>query len=140
MRVVHNSSRKKEKLTKEPDEDWRDIGKDKEAEGLIEQAIEAYENDLKESPLHENSWNRLMILHRKQKDYKKESLVLAKAISVFAKLYAGGKKTVHGKKVQLLSKALLKAAGLTDKKGKSIYSPEPLGRWSKRLEVVKKKL
>lgn len=141
MKVVHNNSKKRAKLTKEADEDWRDIGRAKELAGLPEEAIEAYENDLRASPLHENSYNRVMILHRKLKNYKEEAAVLHRAIRVFEDLYSGGKKKLtHGTRVRNLSKALLLSTGLTDKKGKSVYQPEPLGRWNKRLLTVNKRL
>jgi len=35
---------------------------------------------------------------------------------------------------------LNKSFGLVDKKGTKLYSPEPIGRWQKRKEIVEKKL
>ena len=139
MKVVHNSKRKT-KLTKEPGEDWRDLGKQFEADGSFDDAIEAYENDLRANRLHENSWHRLMVLYRKQKLYDKEWKLLGEAIETYEKFYQPGNKKAHGKKVLSISKALMKSTGLTDTKGRSTYQPEPLGKWYKRKATLQKKL
>ncbi|RYY52544.1 MAG: hypothetical protein EOO09_21090 [Chitinophagaceae bacterium] len=138
MRVVHNSA-KKLKLTKEPDEDWRDIAKQYEEDKAYAEAMEAYHQDLKVNAAHENSWHRLMILYRKEGNLKMELQVLDDAIAVFENLYSPGNKKAHGKKVTELSRALMKSTGLADKKGKPIHYPEPLGKWYRRREIVKKK-
>ncbi|MET0635475.1 MAG: hypothetical protein ABWZ25_05580 [Chitinophagaceae bacterium] len=139
MRVVHNSS-KKLKLTKDPDEDWRDIARDYEYNEDYAEAMEAYHQDLKVNPTHEGSWHRLMILYRKEKNYKMEWQVINEAIGVFEKLYTPGSGKLKGKKVEAISKALMKTTGLTDKKGKPLYQPEPLGKWYRRRTLLKKKM
>ena len=77
MRVVHNST-KKLRLEKDPDDDWRDVARKYEADEYFAEAMEAYHQDLKVNPTHENSWHRLMILYRKERNYKKEWEVLRK--------------------------------------------------------------
>jgi len=139
MKVVHNSF-KKIRLTKGDDEDWRDIGEQYEREGSFYEAIQAYLNDLKINPLHENSYHRIMVMYRRQKDYKKEWDILQQAIAVFEKFYQPGAKKEVPAKIQRLSKALLKTTGLTDAKGKSVYAPEPLGKWYKRKQLLKKRI
>jgi hypothetical protein len=42
--------------------------------------------------------------------------------------------------VSTLSSAFLKAAGLSDKKGKLLFLPEPLAKWSRRKLLLEKKL
>ena len=44
------------------------------------------------------------------------------------------------KKISDISKKLNKAFHLVDKKGNSLYNPEPINRWQKRKEVVEKKI
>lgn len=139
MRVVHNST-KKLKLTKEPDEDWRDLAKAYEQNEDYAEAMEAYHEDLKANPAHENSWHRLMILYRKEGNLKKEWEVLNAAIDAFEKIYSPTGKKVHGRKVESISRSLMKSTGLTDKKGKAIYQPEPLGKWHRRKLLLAKKI
>ena len=128
------------RLKKEPDEDWRDVAAGYEYAGDSTNAIRAYQEDLRISPLHENSWHRLMVLYRREKNYRQEWDTLSKAITAFETLYQPGGKKVVAKKITTLSQALLKSTGLADKKGKQIYQPEPLGKWYKRKALLKKKM
>jgi hypothetical protein len=139
MRVVHNST-KKIRLTKEPGDDWRDLAKEFEQNEDYAEAMEAYHQDVKENPGHENSWHRLMVLYRKERNYKKEWETITDAIAAFEKLYTPGGKKAHGKKIETISKALMRSTGLTDRKGKPVYQPEPLGKWYRRRELLKKKM
>ena len=138
MKVAHkgNSSR----LSKEPDEDWRDVASAYESAGDIENAISAYLADVKANALHENSWHRLMVLYRREKKYKQEMETIEKAITVFEELYRPAAKKTVAKKITTLSQALLKSTGLADKKGKQFYQPEPLGKWKNRKILLKKKV
>jgi len=42
---------------------------------------------LKKDPLHTDAYDRLMIIYRKEKDYKKELSVINSGIKVFEKFY-----------------------------------------------------
>lgn len=75
---------------------------------------------------------------RKLKDYKQESKMIRAGIKTFEELNMGSRKKTP--KISELSKQLNKAIGLTDKKGKSVYKPEPIARWEKRLAIVEKRL
>jgi hypothetical protein len=46
----------------------------------------------------------------------------------------------HSKKISEISSILNKAFHLVDKKGSSLYAPEPIDRWEKRKGVVEKKM
>jgi len=66
-------------------------------------------------------------------------LAIKTGIDSFEELYKKSKKTPD-KKVIRISKVLQKSMGLLDKKGESLYRPEPIGRWVKRKAVVEKQL
>ena len=90
--------------------------------------------------MNEYAYDRLMIIYRKNKEYKKEKAVIIKAIKAFEQFYKSTSKAPRSKKIILLSKAFMKSTGLADKKGKLLYQKEPLARWNKRKVVVEKKL
>ena len=102
-------------------------------------AIELYNQILKKDPLQKHAYDRLMIIYRQEKNYKKELSVINSGIKTFEKFY----KTALGKpskKISDISEKLNKAFQLVDKKGNSLYNPEPIDRWQKRKEVVEKKI
>jgi len=102
-------------------------------------AIETYKQIVEKDPLQTRAYDRLMILYRKEKDYKKELSIINSGIKTFEKFYKDqlGKPS---KKISEISKQLNKAFHLIDKKGNSLYAPEPIDRWQKRKEVVEKKM
>jgi tetratricopeptide (TPR) repeat protein len=102
-------------------------------------AVKTYEAILKKDDLNINAYNRLMILYRKQKEYKKEAALIKKAIAAYGAFYKKHQPS-HSKKIISLSKALAKSTGLTGRSGKALYDPEPIAGWKKRLENLKKKM
>ena len=102
-------------------------------------AIELYNRILKTDPLQTRAYDRLMILYRQEKNYKKELSTINSGIKTFEKFYKEqlGKPS---KKISEISQKLNKAFHLVDKKGNSLYTPEPIGRWQKRKQTVEKKL
>lgn len=108
-----------------------------EKEGQLEKAAELYEEFIKSKPLDEHPYNRLMIIYRKLKQPKDELRVIKAGIAVFeSKLI----RRSRDKKLTALSNAMMKSAGLADKKGKTTFYPEPISKWMKRKELVEKKL
>ena len=103
-----------------------------------QEAIHAYEQVIKQDPLNELAYDRLMILYRKLKDYKKEVALINKAVKAYEKYYKS--RQSRSKKVLELSEKLSKSVGLTDKKGNSLYEPEPIAKWKKRLLTAEQKL
>ena len=113
--------------------------KEKEAAGEWKEAIALYEKLIKLHPLEEKAYDRLMIAYRKLKEPRKELNAIKTGIDAFEELYKKSKKTPDKKVIQI-SRALQKATGLLDRKGESLYRPEPIGRWLKRKAVVEKQL
>lgn len=132
MKIVHNSKNAKalEGLA---------LAQEQEKQGQLEDAVKTYESILKHQPQNEKLYDRLMILFRKLKDPKKEIAIIHKGISEFEQKFHKRNRE-PGKKVLQLSKALLKATGLADKKGKNMFSPQPVGRWRHRLTLLEKKI
>ena len=98
-------------------------------------AIKLYGDILKQDPLHIQSYNSLMKIYRRNKEYKKELSTINAGIKAYEKFYQK-----HSKKKSDISQKLNKSIGLVDKKGTSVYMPEPIGGWLKRKAVVEKKL
>jgi tetratricopeptide (TPR) repeat protein len=116
-----------------------DRGRELESKGELEEAAAAYEKAIKAYPLNEMAYNRLMIIYRKQKDYKKELSVIRAGIKAFEEKHNRAGAHASNKRITALSKALAKSTGLTDKKGRQLYEWEPVGRWNRRRMVVEKK-
>ena len=111
-----------------------------EKKGRLDEAATLYQNIIKKSPTKEHAYNRLMIIHRKKKEYKKEKETLDAGIKAFEQYYKAVTRIPAKKSIEALSKSLLKATGLADRTGKLTYEREPLGRWKKRRKIVESKL
>lgn len=134
MKVVHSN-----REVPETDDDWLSHALEHEEEGEWEEAATAYEKLLKRSPRNEKIFDRLMIMYRKLKNYKKELATIDNAIQAFEIRQDTGRKPID-KKISRISNALLKATGLMNKKGGNLYQPGPVARWEKRKETVMKRL
>ena len=110
-----------------------------EKQDAPEEAAKLYEKIIKLDRLDEQAYNRLFIMYRKQQEYGKELDAIDAGIEAFEKFYASHKPK-KSDKVSAISQKLNKTLGLTDKKGNSLYSPEPIGKWKKRKEVVEKRI
>jgi tetratricopeptide (TPR) repeat protein len=110
-----------------------------EQAGDLGAAAAAWNKMLEYHPLHAKAYDRLMIIYRKQKEYRKEMKVINEAIAAFETSFNKNKPS-HSKKVTALSRALLKATGLGDKKGNSIYQPGELTKWKRRKDLLGKRL
>jgi len=102
-------------------------------------AIELYNQVLKTDPLQVHAYDRLMILYRQEKNYKKELSVINSGIKTFQRFFKE-QKGKPSKKISELSEKLNNAFHLVDKKGNSLYMPEPVAGWEKRKKTVEKKL
>ena len=114
--------------------------KNLEAAGKFNEAGDIYQKVIKTNPKKEYAYDRLMIIYRKNAEYKKEKEVIDAGIKTFEQFYKMASRVPAKKKVTSLSHQLLKATGLADKKGNPIVEREPLGRWKKRRKTVEKKL
>jgi len=108
----------------------------------LDEAMKLYKDALKIEPSYELSYDRLMIIYRKQKNYKEELKVINEGIKFFQKQHENKQQQLSNsnKKIVQLSNALMKSVGLKDKKGKNIYYPEPIPKWQKRKQLVEKKM
>ncbi|HUR67585.1 MAG TPA: bacterial transcriptional activator domain-containing protein [Chitinophagaceae bacterium] len=103
------------------------------------QHIKLLEAIIKAHPGNEKAHDRLMILYRKQGNYKQELKTLNRAIKTFEELFTKKQPAVNNK-IKALSMAIAKSTGLSDKKGNSIFQKGELAKWKRRREVVIKKI
>ena len=114
--------------------------KSAEEEGNIEEATALYEKAIKQRPLLEQPYNRLMVIYRKNKNYKDELRVIDKALKLFIAHYDKKKAALKmPDKVARLSKALLRTMGEGSKAFENNY-PHPVQKWLTRKKTVEKKL
>jgi hypothetical protein len=104
----------------------------------ISLAIKEYEEAIQKDPLAEKVYDRLMILYRKEKDHSKELKLINAGIKSFETFYRSKKS--RSKKIADISNKLNKSFGFTDKKGNTVYDPEPIARWKKRKITVEKRI
>jgi hypothetical protein len=122
-------------------EERNNMAKEAELDGDVEKAIRFYEHNIKEDYADEFAFERLMIIYRKLKEYKEELRVIDRGIDVFESqmqehLAYSLSKRADQKTLATLSNALIKKAKLED----DIRYPDPIDKWLKRKEIVKKKL
>jgi hypothetical protein len=115
---------------------------DGERKEEFDEAAKLYTEAIRAEPSNEFPYDRLMVIYRKQKNYKEELKVIKEGIRCFQEQHENKQKELVGsnKKITQLSNAFMKSVGLKDKKGKSTYYPEPVSKWQKRKQVVEKKL
>jgi tetratricopeptide (TPR) repeat protein len=112
-----------------------------EKNGNLDFAEKLYTKQIKQTAFNASVYTRLMIIYRKQKKYKEEQEIINKALAHF-KEYQNKKSLSKASNaaIKKISKSLNKSLGLTDKKGNSLYEPEPIPTWKKRKQTVEKKL
>lgn len=110
--------------------------------GDIPEAAEIYERIAKQAPMETIVHNRLMVFHRREKNYRKELQVIQRAIAAYARHAQESQEAWlrRHKKTARLGKALVKSLGLTDRKGVPVLENRQVANWRKRLQVVKKRL
>ena len=110
-----------------------------EQSGELEAAADIYNRIITADKLNEAAYDRLMIIYRKLKDAKKEQWTIDAGIKAYRHFYKQKRPHSRNKKIKELSQALMKSTGLTDKKGNSVFIPEPIARWQKRKTLLEKK-
>jgi tetratricopeptide (TPR) repeat protein len=118
------------------------IGREQEGKSENTAATDSYKQVLKKDALNAGAYHRLMVLYRKQKDYKKELAVIQKAIQMYEKDIKQDQQAWRKKNQQSadLSQDLAKALGLVNEDGLPVYEEPHISTWRKRLETVQKKL
>ncbi len=101
-------------------------------------AISDYEEAIKNNPLAEKAYDRLMIINRKAKDYKSELRIINSGIKAFEDFYKPKKSS--SKKIAEISNKLNRSFGFIDKKGNILNDPQPIARWKKRKVTVEKRI
>ncbi len=107
-----------------------------EKDGNLEAAAIMYEQLLKLAPDNLNIMARLMIIYKKLKKYRKEIIVINKAIIVHQKLHTPINKN---RKVRAISSQLNSLLGHTDRKGKNLLVVPEVEKLAKRKLVASKK-
>lgn len=121
------------------EEHWKTTAMQLEKQADNQAAIEIYENQLKHHPLEAYVYDRLMILYRREKEYKKELVLINTAIEKFKTLLQPSSSS-QSRKIATLSRSILAATGLTDKKGHPLYYPQPISKWEKRKQHLRNKI
>lgn len=117
-------------------------GQSLEQEKSYAEAARQYEKILKSNPIHIDANNRLMIVYRKLKEYKKEFALIIKAISAHEKRIEENQRQwiKEHSKMATLSRPLAKSLGLLTTKGLPVQENELLDRWKRRKAILSKKL
>lgn len=129
---------KDEKLSKCAE--LNNLGKSYEESGNIEAAIQVYEENISLGYPATHSYQRLMTLYRKNKEYSKEIKVIKKAISVFTKENnRRAKKAIktNPELAYFIEEALSNNENVMGIDGKSyIFVPYDTNKYRERLEKV----
>ena len=109
-----------------------------EAAGDNTAAAALYEQAIRQEPVEELPYTRLMIIYRKERDWAQELKVINKGLKVFMAEHDKKLQKYSGRnRVGQLSKALLKSVAGSST---AVRYPGPVERWVKRKETVEKKL
>lgn len=117
-------------------------GNEAERQGETDQALTLYKRVVSNDPLAEAAWQRLMILHRKLKDYAGELKIINLALKAFETHARQTQKQwlQENRKVARVAKSLAQSLGLMDKKGVIIDDNPVLDKWRRRKEWVMERL
>jgi tetratricopeptide (TPR) repeat protein len=108
-----------------------------EKDGDLKKAAAMYQKLIRTKSTALPALTRLMMIHRKLKNYEQEIAAIDKAISIHEQHYRSLKPKDN--KASLLSRKLNEALGLADKKGKSFYKPDEVLKLEKRKKVAMKR-
>ncbi len=116
--------------------------KEAEQAGETEEAAKIYSQALKNDPMDDIAYNRLMVYYRRQKDYKMELKIIQAAIAAHLRhaQETGQQWLKKNKKTARTAKALVKSLGLVDRRGLPKLETHQLATWRKRMTVVRKRM
>jgi len=123
-------------------EERNKVAREAEEDGDVNKATRFYEQNIKEDYADKFAFERLMIIYRKEKEYKNELRVIKRGIEVFQQNFKDRVKhslarRVTDKKLEQLSNAIIKISG---QKKEELHFPDPIDKWLKRKEIVEKKI
>ncbi|QIH33457.1 tetratricopeptide repeat protein [Sphingobacterium sp. DR205] len=113
-----------------------------EKEGKAKEAVKSYSAAIKRAPTYSAAYNRLMILFRRQKEYKKEIDLIGQALQSYEQEIADERQRWekdHSGSADISLK-LAKSMGLINEKGLPVHEEPQVLAWRKRLETARKKL
>ncbi len=113
-----------------------------EGEGKFEEAATMYNKVVAEDPLNEMAIQRLLVLYRKLKEYRKEMQLLnasIKAITAKQEEQTGVWSKKHPAAAKA-SKALLRSLGGAKAKAAPAYEQAIISTWRKRKENLAKRM
>jgi len=113
-----------------------------EQQGETDNALALYKQVVANDPLSEDAWQRLMILHRKSKDYAGELKIIHLALQAFDTHHREEQRQwlQQNRKAAQAAKSLAKSLGLMDKKGIVIDDNPVLEKWKHRKDWVMARL
>jgi len=116
-------------------EERNDLARKAEQEGVLDEAIRLYEQNILENYIDEFSFDRLMSIYRKQNELKEELRVIMRGIGVFeAQLEEHLKQSFTKVDEHIVN-------SMEDVKGYLLtYFPDPVKKWMTRKEIVEQKL
>lgn len=114
------------------------LAKQAEQDSDVKQAIDYYQRSLKLDPMDDVAYHRLMVLYRREKEYRKELTVIDAAIKAHLDDSQRSRREWlnQNKKQARLAKQLMTSLGLLDQKGKETLESSQVSTWKKRREVV----
>ena len=120
------------------------LGISLEKTGLVYDAIEVYEENVKDNYPATHSYDRLIILYVKLKNYNNASRVLQKYIKVFSnqneeRFNKALSNPKNRKYIDKIKDAHETNTGIKNDEGWYIYSPYPLMKYIEKLEKLKYK-
>jgi tetratricopeptide (TPR) repeat protein len=123
-------------------EEALDAARNLEREGKLELAEKAYLKLLSGNPSIFQAYDRLLVIYRKQKEYRKELAAVNQAIKAFNNHLLDNQKEwmAKHKVAARLSKSLAVSLGVMDKKGLPVNDDPLLVKWKKRKALINKKL
>src|SRR5688500_17650564 len=102
MKIKHNKTKAKDTIGVKPAALLKKAS-ELERNGELDEAASLYEKIIKADPNRETAYNRLMIILRKQKEYKKELALINKGIKTFKDIYEPSSKKSFNKKVEQMN-------------------------------------
>lgn len=113
-----------------------------EKEHDLEKAEKAYLKIIAETPNGYEAYNRLLVIYRKQKAYRKELSIVNKAIKAFENEQKENQKNwmKENRVAAKLSKSLALKLGVLNKNGLPVNKDPVVERWLKRKAVINKRL
>jgi len=123
-------------------EDKLEAARNLEREGQLEKAEKAYQDIVDKEPTVYAAYDRLLVIYRKQKNYRKEYSTVNAAIKAYKTNFLDSQKQwIRQHRVAArLSKSLAVSLGVLDNKGLPVNDDPLLVKWKKRKAVIAKKI